>query len=349
MTQRACAREKHNGRMNDPASPAPGVRSKLWRAGVLIDDDLTLDELRALPPDDDHLVWIDLTRPSPETLRAIMDEVHLPPTAVEDALAPLERAKLTRHDTHLFFTAYGTTLRPERDRGRGHLSTHRISGIVTANALVTIRLDEGIDMDAIVHRWEDDPALLRLGSRALVYGLLDALVDNHFDTIQRIDDDLERLEDVLFDDRTTNRSFQQELYGLRKDLVTLRRVVTPMREVVNGLLRHDPHAPDALSVWYDDLYDHVLRATEWSESLRDVVASLFETNLSLQDARLNTIMKKLAAWAAIIAVPTAITGWFGQNVPYPGFNAVDGYYWSLALVIACPLLLWLVFRRFGWV
>lgn len=335
--------------MNDAASPTPAMRSRLWHAGVLVDDDLTLDELRSVPHDGDFLIWIDLLRPTPEALRAITDEVRLPPTAVEDAIAPLERAKLTRHDTHLFFTAYATELAPQDQRGRGRLSTHRVSGIVTANALITIRLDDGIDMDGLLARWEHDPALLRLGSRALVYGLLDALVDNHFDTIQAIDDDLERLEDVLFDERTTNRAFQQELYSLRKDLVALRRVVVPMREVVNGLLRHDPMVPDALAIWYDDLYDHVLRATEWADSLRDVVASLFETNLSLQDARLNTIMKKLAAWAAIIAVPTAITGWFGQNVPYPGYNTADGYYWSVALVIACPLLLWLVFRRFGWV
>ena len=94
---------------------------------------------------------------------------------------------------------------------------------------------------------------------------------------------------------------------LRKDLVALRRVVLPMREVVSGLMRHR-ESEGTMRAWYDDLYDHVLRASEWTESLRDMVASIFETNLSLQDSRLNTIMKKLAGWAAIIAVPTAITG-----------------------------------------
>ena len=121
-----------------------------------------------------------------------------------------------------------------------------------------------------------------------------------------------------------------------------------MREVVTGLLRHKETADPALQLWFDDLYDHVLRASEWTESLRDMVTSLFETNLSLQDSRLNEIMKKLAAWAAIIAVPTAITGWFGQNIPYPGFADVSGLWLSAIAILGMSGTLWFVFRRQGW-
>ena len=97
-----------------------------------------------------------------------------------------------------------------------------------------------------------------------------------------------------------------------------------MREVVSAVLRHrtELHKDgNELDGWFSDLYDHAIRAAEWSESLRDMLTSIFETSLSLQDARLNTVMKKLTAWAAIIAIPTAVTGWFGQNVPYPGRNS----------------------------
>ncbi len=103
-----------------------------------------------------------------------------------------------------------------------------------------------------------------------------------------------------------------------------------------------------LGPWYDDLYDHVLRAAEWTESLRDMVTSVFETNLSLQDARLNTVMKKLAGWAAIIAVPTAVTGWFGQNVPYPGFSHVSGLLQSVVLIVGLSIGLYVLFRRRDW-
>ena len=120
---------------------------------------------------------------------------------------------------------------------------------------------------------------------------------------------------------------QRKTFRLRKDLVELRRVVLPMREVVNSIQhrRLDAKTSPELDPLYADLYDHVLRVSEWTESLRDMVTTVFETNLSLQDARLNTVMKKLTGWAAIIAVPTAITGFYGQNVTYPGIDTVGGF------------------------
>jgi magnesium transporter len=100
--------------------------------------------------------------------------------------------------------------------------------------------------------------------------------------------------------------------------------------------------------YYEDLYDHVIRASEWTESLRDMISSIFETNMSLSDTRMNLIMKKLTAWAAIIAVPTAVTGFFGQNVPYPGFGRQSGFWFSLILMVAIASVLYITFRRKDW-
>jgi magnesium transporter len=165
------------------------------------------------------------------------------------------------------------------------------------------------------------------------------------------DDAIESLEDGLFDERALTREIQKRTYRVRKELVELRRVILPMREVVNAVQRH--HADDAakagdLDGWYADLYDHVLRASEWTESLRDMVTTVFETNLSLQDARLNTVMKKLTGWAAIIAVPTAVTGWFGQNVAYPGFGQRSGLIASTIVITALASALYVTFRRRNW-
>ena len=156
-------------------------------------------------------------------------------------------------------------------------------------ALVTIRLDDTFDMEPVIARWEDNRSLLKAGSGALVYGLLDYVVDGHFGTIQEIDDEMERLEDVLFEDRPAGQFLQRSIYGLRKDLVLLRRIVLPMREIVNGILRHAPTS-NGLDAWYDDLYDHVLRASEWTESL-DTGPSISDQPVAA-GRRLNTIMKK---------------------------------------------------------
>jgi len=323
--------------------------SRCWRGGDVLDDDVTREELAEVIHDPGALVWVDLLNPSADELAGIAEELGLPATAVEDALAPHERPKVIRHESHLFFTAYATRLGdPPADAAQGRLRWSRVSGIILPFALVTIRLDDGVPMGPVLARWEENADLLAEGSGALVHGLLDHLVDSHFEAIQALDDEMESLEDVLFAERRTGQDFVRRVYGVRKDLVALRRLVLPMREVVNGVLRHGSEPSGALRVWYDDLYDHVLRAAEWTESLRDMVTSLFETNLSLQDARLNTIMKKLAGWAAIIAVPTAITGWFGQNVPYFGFAEPSGVWLSSALIVVGVVVLYAVFRRQDW-
>ena len=202
----------------------------------------------------------------------------------------------------------------------------------------------------MITRWDDNADLIKYGVGALVHGLLDVIVDSHFETVQALDDEMEGLEDILFDDRMVNGQVQRQTYSIRKDLVQLRRVILPMREVVNGVLRHrqDRSAAPELDSWYEDLYDYVLRASEWTESLRDMVTTIFETNLSLQDTRLNTVMKQLTAWAAIIAVPTAITGYFGQNVPYPGFQKEWGFVLSTVVILGVAGALYGAFKRRNW-
>jgi len=183
---------------------------------------------------------------------------------------------------------------------------------------------------------------------SLVHGLLDVVVDGHFEAVQALDDGIEAIEDDLFENKP-QKGLQRKTFRLRKDLVDLRRVVLPMREVVNSI-QHDGWTPRPRRAHplYSDLYDHVLRVSEWTESLRDMITTVFETNLSLQDARLNTVMKKLTGWAAIIAVPTAITGFYGQNVEYPGINTVGGFVTSTSIIVLIVISLYWMFRRRDW-
>ena len=122
-----------------------------------------------------------------------------------------------------------------------------------------------------------------------------------------------------------------------------------MREVLNSLLRRDLHVVHAdMQPYYHDVYDHVLRATEWTESLRDLVTTILETHLTVRGNRLNVIMKQVTSWAAIIAVPTAVTGFYGQNVPYPGFGHTSGFWVSAAIMVVLSVGLYVVFRRKDW-
>ena len=219
----------------------------------------------------------------------------------------------------------------------------------TPTALITVRKDEQFDVDAVMNRWDNSPDLVGNQVAILLYGLIDYVVDGHFEAVESLDEAIEGLQDVLFDERSRDADVQRRSFEMRKSLVTLRRVVLPMREVVNTLMRRDVVSlSEEMVPYFQDIYDHVLRATEWTESLRDLVTTILETNLTIQGNRLNIITKKVTSWAAIIAVPTAITGFYGQNLPYPGFSTTSGFITSSGLIIGLSALLYVVFRRKGW-
>lgn len=340
----------HTCRMDDSGEET--VRGRVWRSGQVVAEDFDFERISDYLEEKDSLTWVDICDPDHRILQELAGELVLEPLAIEDAIAHSERAKATRYATHTFMTVYAVQLHDSADltRPEGRLSVRKVSAFVFPRGLITVRSGPGFDIEEVVRRWDDNADLLKYGVGALVHGLLDTIVDGHFEAVQILDDAMEDLEDGLFDDRALNSEVQRATYQVRKDLVELRRVVLPMREVINAVLRHrkDFNAPTELDPWYDDLYDHVLRASEWTESLRDMVTTIFETNLSLQDARLNNVMKKLTAWAAIIAVPTAVTGYFGQNVPYPGFAKEWGFALSVAVILSIGIGLFIMFKRKDW-
>jgi magnesium transporter len=136
---------------------------------------------------------------------------------------------------------------------------------------------------------------------------------------------------------------------MRRALVRFHRLVVPTRETVSALMRREHGiVPDDLFPYYQDVYDHVLRVSESSDALRDLVSTIVEANLSLRDYRQNQIVKQVTSWAAIIAVPTLITGYYGMNVPFPGFAEPWGAWLSGTLTVALSGVLYVIFRRRNW-
>ncbi len=321
------------------------TRTRCYRSGVLTDEGFPVSELSEHLEHESALVWVDLCGPDRSELALVAEELGLHSLAVEDAASGRQRPKFNRYAGHDFLTAYAVHL----DVGSGRLRTGEIAAFVTPRALVTVRQDDEFPIEGLVARWDDNADLTRYGMGALVHGLLDFIVDGHFDAVQSLDDEIEQLEDLLFDDRPHDQDVQRRSFELRKSLVHLRRVVLPMREVVNTLMRRDVGlVPAEMTAYYQDVYDHVLRAAEWTESLRDLVATIVETNLTIQGNRLNVITKKVTSWAAIIAVPTAVTGFYGQNLPYPGFARQSGFLASSLLIVLLSGFLYLAFRRRDW-
>src|SRR3984957_12483102 len=294
------------------------ARTRLYRDGRLELEGFPVAEISDHLADEAVTIWLDLRDPDRSDLAVLSEEFGLHSLAIEDAVNKGQRPKVDRYRSHLFLNAYGAQL----DAATGELATSELAAFVTPHALITVRKDDGLDIGAVVERWDASPDLAGFGVGYLLHGLLDYIVDGHFEAVQSLDDAVEALEDQLFANTPHDLSVQRHSFELRKSLVLLRRVVIPMREMVNALMRRDLHVVgEDLMPYYQDVYDHVLRAAEWTDSLRDLVTSILETNLTIQGNRMNVISKKVTGWAAIIAVPTFITGFYGMNVPYPGFSA----------------------------
>jgi len=318
--------------------------TRLYRDGVLAREGFDVADISDYIADNGCVVWADFVSPTESDLASIEEELGLHELAIEDAVHEHQRPKLDRYDTHLFFAGYSVAF----DAHRGEITKSEIKAFITPHALVTVH-DDTFDIDSIVRRWDDDADLAKHGVAYLLWGLLDSVVDGHFEAVQQLDTEIEELEDALFDDKPRGDSVQRRSFHLRKSLVQLRRAVLPMREVVNTILRRDLELMDvAMQPYFQDVYDHVLRATEWTESLRDLVTTILETNISIQGNRMNLIMKKVTSWAAIIAVPTAITGFFGQNLLFTGFGTVWGVWLSLALIGVTSMALYFSFKRRDW-
>jgi magnesium transporter len=326
---------------------SPAVRTRVWRNGVLEASDFPFENFSDYLAQEDCLVWADLCAPDATLLNQLAGELGLDPLSVEDASAQHERPKIMRYPSHVFLSTYALRLQPG-SVGHEAALTH-VSAFVLARAFVTVRMDGGFDIDDVVTRWDENKELIGQGAHALVYGLLDVIVDQYFDVVQVLDDEVEDLEDDLFDEDADVRAMQERAFRMRKTLVRVRRVIVPTRDVVETVMRRARDGTSGeLLPYFEDLDDHVLRVAEWTESLRDLMSSIFDTNMALADTRLNQVMKKLTAWAAIVAVPTAITGYFGQNVPYPGFGTFWGFLLSVALIVGIGFMLYLVFKRKEW-
>lgn len=326
------------------AAGSAAVHIRLYRDGALAEENVPLDDVHRYRAEEDLVVWVDLCAPSAEQIRVVTDELSLDPHAVEDALSAGERTKLDRYPTHLFLNMYAVRL----DVDSGELANQEISAFIAGRTLVTVRPDDTFDIAAVTGRWNPQE-LATYGVGYLVHGLIDLVVDGYFTAVQALDTALEDLEDLLFDDDVAEKVVHRRSFELRKSLVLLRREILPMREAVNSLMRRDTGlVTDGLVPYYQDVYDHVLRAAEWTDSLRDLVNSILDTNLTIQSNRLNLVMKKLTGWAGVIAVPTLITGFFGQNVPFPGNGQSWGFAIDAGILAVSMAILYLAFKRKGW-
>lgn len=340
------AQTPEDGDDGEPYAEPP--RTRAWRDGALAAEGFPVDDVSEYLKQDGTVVWLDLCGPQHTAMRVIGRELNLDHVAVEDAVSRHERTKLDRYTDYFFLNLYLPVV------DGADMTLHEVSVFVTDSALVTVRPEPGFPVEELIRRWDRSPDLARRELTSdtvalLLYSLLDLVVDKQLDAAQAFDAEADALEELIFDDSFPVREIQERSFRLRKNLFMLRRVSLPMREILNTLLRRDVRlVSQPLIPYYQDVYDHALRVSEFTEGLRDLIANLLDTRIALQGNRLNEVMKKVTSWAAIIAVPTAITGFYGQNVPYPGFAHAWGFWFSSLLIVVLSAGLYVLFKIRDW-
>ncbi|MFI5491538.1 magnesium transporter CorA family protein [Actinoplanes sp. NPDC051859] len=331
-----------------PAVPACPTTTRLYEGGGVVAEGFGTDEIpRLLKAHPDAVLWLDLFDPEEADLQAVAAEFELHPLAIEDAVHDHQRPKLDRYPGHLFMNVYDVSV--ATGDPAPVMRKAEISAFITARALITVRKSAS-DLSRMVARWDADADLARHGGVAfLVYGLLDVVVDGQFAAARTLDEAMDKTEDTMLDEGGAPRSVRRYGFGLRKALAELRRPVAPMPGLIAEVLRLESKlVDDRLAPYYRDVDDHARRATETIDSARERINGLLEADLNEQSNDLNDVTRKLAAWAAIIAVPTALTGFFGQNVPYWGYERHSGFLVSTMLIVISAGGLWLFLKRRGW-
>ena len=288
-------------------------------------------------------VWVALLERDPAVLEQMREEFDLHPLAVEDAQIGHQRPKIEDYGDSLFVVMH--LLEPEQDG----LRVGEVDVFVGPNYILTIRSHAEKGFQAVRARCESEPELLQLGSGYVLYALVDAAVDRYFPLLDALETELEYIEDRIFAG-TSPRENVEALYGLKQKLGVFRHAVTPLLEAVNNLYgARAPRVCTGMKEYFRDISDHLQRLHQTIESIRDTIATAVEVNLSMISLQENETMKRLAAYGALIAVPTMIAGIYGMNFHnMPELDWKFGYVVVVGAMVAIDVYIFVKLRRAKW-
>jgi magnesium transporter len=301
-------------------------------------------ESLASPPGEGARRWIDLTRPDEADLRLLGDRFGFHPLALEDCAHRDQRPKAEEYGDHLFIVTQGFEC-PHADLSKLHwLELHAFVG---TNYLVTVHDGAVLAVEQVWKRVTADPTPFRYGAAFVYYLLADELVDDNFPILDQIADDLEAIEDAVLTRPST--SDLGRIFALKHQLVTMRKVLSPQRDVMAMLSkRGDAHISERTALYFRDVYDHLARIVESIEANRDLLGNALDAYLSATSQRTNEIMKALAILSAVFMPLTFITGFFGQNFEGLPFSSRILMWGMLASLVASPLAMLLWFKSRKW-
>jgi magnesium transporter len=293
-------------------------------------------------------VWIDCSTPTADEVALLRAQVSISPTVIEAILDPEQRTKLQRYGEYFHVAIHDCELTTDE------LASHEIDIVTGPGWLVTVRHPtadrDRFDIDEVAHRFElqrSEHSTTEQGF--LLWALFDLVVDRYFDVTDAFDERLDAIEEVVFSD-DGSAGIPREVFSIRRELMLFRRAAAPLRDVVNAIIRGEmPFVSEPAEMHFHDVYDRVLRVVDLVESQRDLLTGLLEADLAVISNRLNTVMKKMTSWGAILIVATLIAGIYGMNFRnMPELRWQFGYAMALGLMVASTFVLYRMFKRRDW-
>ena len=347
-----------------PAAAAPVeqsvVAAAIYRDGRRVDSPLTVAEAapRRLADQPGTMAWIGLYRPAEAQLLAVAEEFGLHELAVEDAIVAHQRPKLERYGDTLFVVLRAARYLDEVEE----VEFGEIHVFVGSNFVLTVRHSQAPDLAAVRRRMESDPDLLRLGPEAVLYAILDGVVDGYAPVVAGLQNDIDEIETEVFggDPKVSRR-----IYELSREVIEFQRATSPLLAMLTGLMAgfEKYETDDELQRYLRDVADHATTVAERVDGFRQMLADILTVNATLvsqaQNEEIKNLteasydqneeIKKVSAWAAILFAPTLIGTVYGMNFAHmPELRWVFGYPFALALMLVVSLTLYAIFKRRGW-
>jgi magnesium transporter len=321
------------------------IKVRVHAEGAVVDRDLPLDRISDVLAAEGTLLWVDVIAPSGDDLDLIEEEFGFHNLAIEDASLIHERPKVDQYDAFLLIIFYAMS----HDESVSGISLQQLSIFAGANFVVTLHGAELPILEAISDRWQlNHDRIKNHAAGLLVYSILDALVDEYLPVADRISDRIDQIEESIFG--RFDATAQQEIFRLKRDLINIRKVLTPERDVLNVLMRRDtPVYNDETVRYFQDIYDHLLRVLDSVDTYRDLLSSALDSHLSVLSNRMNKVMKTLTASSIILMSMTLVAGIYGMNfVHMPELEWVAGYPFALGLMVAIGVSLGALFKQIDW-
>jgi magnesium transporter len=311
-------------------------------------DDIAVADISEYVARPDCFVWVALFQPTNEELDEMAGEFGLHPLAVEDARKGHQRPKIEEYEDSLFAVLH--TLEAPPDEPDAPLEKGEVAIFVGPNYILSVRHRTHKGFAEVRARCEREPELLRNGPGFVLYALMDTIVDRYFPILATIESELEGIEEQIFL-RNTARSNIEALYTLKQKLMVLKHAVDPLMDATGKLYGgRVPVVCSGLQEYFRDVYDHLHRIHSTIEGIREMLTTAIQVNVGMISLSENEVTKKLAAWAAIIGVPTMIAGIYGMNFKtMPELDWVYGYPFAIGLMAVIDLYLYMRFRKARWI